>query len=383
MIRRETRERIVGIDWLEMFVSERGDRDYSANGFRSRGWDVRERDYGTKTMAEMFSLLDRRGNTFIEIRRSPRGCDDLSNKTVYQPGDSYIKLANAYCYDADPIGLMLDFLQRERYTIRKIYRIDLFTDFEIFDTGDKPANVIRRIVNHTYAKINQSHRRTSGQDTWTECLDNWVSWGNPKSMVNTKIYDKTKELKDTGNHKPYIPELWRRLGYIDDIVNITRQGSSVQMWRLEFSIKGNAKEWIYIGKEDCDDKYTHTLPHSLQLYSTKKGITNAIANLVPYYFRFKIYVEGKRKSNCEDKILFLFSDDECEKDFRLQNQSDAGRVRPLKLESDIIALNHLVKASMKLQGSQFATSLSDIVAKLSLEIDRKSMNLYQDTPDIF
>jgi len=383
MVRRETRPRIVGIDWLEMFVSERGDRDYSANGFRSRGWDVVERDYGTMTMSEMFTLLDARGNSFIEVRRNPRGCDGIAKKTVYQPGDSYIKLSNAYCYDADPIGIMVQFLSREKYTIRKIYRIDIFTDFEIFDTGDKPVNVVRRIVNHTYAKINQSHRRTSGTDTWTECFDNWISWGNPKSMVNTKIYDKTKELHDTGNHKPWIPELWRKAGYIDDIVNLSKGGCSVQMWRLEFSIKGNAKEWIYIGKNDCDDEITHTLPHSLEVYSTRQGIINAIANLVPYYFRFKIYVEGRRKSNCDDKILFLFDDAECETGYRLLNQSDAGRIKPKHIEDEVSALNHLVRASMKLYGTEYEKTLRDVISKLSLSIDRKSMSIYEDMPDIF
>ncbi len=383
MVRRETRPRVVGIDWLEMFVSERGDRDYSANGFRARGWDVVERDYGTKTMSEMFTLLDQRGNAFIEVRRNPRGCDGIAKKTVYQQGDSYIKLSNAYCYDADPVGLMVQFLNREKYTIRKIYRIDIFTDFEIFDTGDKPVNVVRRIVNHTYAKINQSHRRTSGTDTWTECFDNWVSWGNPKSMVSTKIYDKTKELHDTGNHKPWIPELWRKAGYIDDIVNITKGGHNVQMWRLEFSIKGNAKEWIYIGKNDCDDEITHTLPHSLEVYSTRQGIINAIANLVPYYFRFKIYVEGRRKSNCDDKILFIFDDAECEKGYRLLNQSDAGRIKPKHIENEVTALNHLVRASMKLYGTEYEQALRDVITKLSLAINRKSLSIYEDMPDIF
>lgn len=383
MVRRETKPRVVGLDWLEMFVSERGDLDYSANGFRARGWDVVERDYGTKTMSEMFTLLDQRGNAFVEVRRNPRGCDGIAKKTVYQQGDSYIKLANAYCYDADPVGLMVQFLNREKYTIRKIYRIDIFTDFEIFDTGDKPVNVVRRIVNHTYAKINQSHRRTSGTDTWTECFDNWVSWGNPKSMVNTKIYDKTKELHDTGNHKPWIPELWRKAGYIDDIVNITKGGHNVQMWRLEFSIKGNAKEWIYIGKNDCDDEITHTLPHSLEVYSTRQGIINAIANLVPYYFRFKIYVEGRRKSNCEDKILFIFDDAECEKGYRLLNQSDAGRIKPKHIENEVAALNHLVRASMKLYGTEYEQALRDVISKLSLAIDRKSLSIYEDMPDVF
>lgn len=383
MIRRESRERIVGIDWLELFVSERGDIDYTANGFRERGWDVVERDYGTKTMSEMFVLLDSKGYPFIEVRRAPRGLDALSKKTIYQAGDSYIRLSNMYCYDADPVGLMCEFVNRERYTIKKIYRIDIYTDFEIFDSGDKPAKVIRRIVNHTYSKINQSHRRTSGQDTWTECFDNWISWGNKGSMVNTKIYDKTKELRDTGNHKPYIVENWRRKGYIDDVVNISRNGIEVQMWRLEFSIKGNAKEWIYIGKEDTDDGYTHQLEHNLVLYSTQKGITNALANLIPYYFRFKIYEEGKRKSNCQDKILFLFSDDEVEKGYRLVNQSDAGRIRPVKMEDDIIALHHLVKAKMKLYGTDYEKQLTDMIAKLGLKIDSKSSSIFRTHDDVF
>ena len=383
MVRRETRERIVGIDWLEMFVSERGDRDYTANGFRARGYDVVERDYGTKTMAEMFTLLDRRGYPFIEIRRAPRGLSSIDKKMVYQDGDSYVRLSNMYCYDANPVAVMEEFLQRERYTIKKIYRIDLFSDFEIFDSGDKPANVIRRIVNHTYSKMNQSQRRVSGQDTWTECFDNWVSWGKKGSMVSTKMYDKTKELKETGMHKPYIAELWRKYGYIDDITHLSKNGTEVQMWRVEFSIKGNAKGWIYIDKDDTEDGGEHHLDHSLKLYSQHLGVVNAFANLVPYYFHFKIYEEGKRKSLCQDKILFIFDKDEFEQGYRLTNASDYGRVRHIDIEDDVIAVNHLVKAKLKLAGTEFDPELTDIITKLQRKLDQKSMKIYDEHTDIF
>ena len=88
-----------------MFVSERGDRDYSANGFRARGWDVAEREYGTKTMAEMFTLLDRHGGIPAPPKvPSPREGRHFCQKTVYEEGDSYIRLSNLYCYDSDPIG---------------------------------------------------------------------------------------------------------------------------------------------------------------------------------------------------------------------------------------------------------------------------------------
>lgn len=382
-IRRENRTRLVGIDWLELYVNESVGIDYSANGFRSRGYDVREREYGTKTMEEMFTILDRFGHPFCEIRRKPRGLDSGAKQMVYQEGDSYVKLSNLYCYDENPVGLITDFLRRERYHIKKIYRIDLYTDFEIFDSGDKPANVVRRIVNHTYSKINQSHRRTSGEDTWTECLDNWISWGKKGSMVSTKIYDKTKELKETGMHKPYIVENWRRHGYIDDVVNLTNHGKDVQMWRIEFSIKGNAKGWIYIDSNESGDNEAHTLEHTLELYSTRQGVVNAIANLVPYYFRFKIYEEGKRKSLCRDKVLFIFSDDEYESGYRLTNESDTGRVRPVDMEDDIIALNHLVKAKMKLLGTEYENELTDIITQMQQRIDETSTKTYNRPIEIF
>lgn len=383
MVRRETRERIVGIDWLELFVNEGYGVDYSANGFRSRGYDVRVRDYGTKTMAEMFTLLDSRGYPFIEVRRSPRGLDSGATQTVYQLGDAYIKLANMYCYDDNPVALIMEFVRREHYQVKKIYRIDLFTDFEIFDSGDKPAKVIRRIVNHTYSKINQSHRRTSGEDTWTECVDNWISWGKQGSMVSTKIYDKTKELRETGMHKPYIIEKWRRAGYVDDVVNIAKDGKQVQMWRIEFSIKGNAKGWIFVDRSESGDGEKHTLEHTLELYSTRQGVVNAIANLVPYYFRFKIYEEGKRKSLCKDKVLFIFDDSEYESGYRLTNESDADRVRRVEFEEDIIAVNHLVRAKMKLCGTEFDPTLTEIITKLMTKIDRRSSIQFSDHSDVF
>lgn len=382
-VRRESRERIVGIDWLELYVNEGYGIDYSADGYRSRGYLVSEREYGTKTMAEMFTILDRTGHPFVEIRRSPRGLNSGASQTVYQEGDSYVKLSNLYCYDENPVGLLLDFLNREKYHIKKIYRIDLYTDFEIFDTGDKPANVVRRIVNHTYSKINQSHRRTSGEDTWTECLDNWVSWGKKGSMVSTKIYDKTKELKETGMHKPYIVERWRRADYVDNVVALTKDNKPVQMWRIEFSIKGNAKGWIYVDKNESGDNESHMLEHTLELYSTTKGVTNAIANLVPYYFRFKIYEEGKRKSLCRDKELFIFDDSEYESGYRLTNESDAGRVRAVELEDDVIAMNHLVRAKLKLTGSEFDPVLTEIITKMMQRIDKRSTKIYGKPTEIF
>lgn len=368
--------RVYGIDWLEMFVSESPSVDYSADGFRARGWFVKEREYGTKTMEQMFTLEDSTGHPFIEIRRAPRGLNKAAESMVYTFGDSYVRFNNMYCYSPNPMRLMCDFLEREHYTIKKIYRIDLYIDIVRFDTGDIPAKVARRIVNHTYAKVNQTHRRTSGNDTWTQCLDNWISWGATGSMVSTKFYNKTKELHDTGMHKTWILENWKRAGLIDDVCDVRKEGQAVEVWRLEFSIKGNAKGWIVIDKRDSEDGARHMVPHSPSCYMERQGVLNAIANLIPFYFKFRIYREGVRKSLCKEKILFKFDDDEVEKGYRLTNESDLGRVRHVQTDDERAALYHLTRAWGKLSGTSHAPVISRMINDLSERINEKSRQTF-------
>ena len=379
----EKQPRVFGIDWLEMFVSESTSIGYSADDFEARGWSVLRRDYGTKTMAEMFTLLDRRGFPFVEIRRAPRGLDKPADHTVYTYGDSYVRLTNLYCYDANPMRLMLDFLEREKYTIKKIYRIDLYLDIVRFDSGDIPKRVARRIVNHTYAKVNQTHRRTSGDDTWTECFDNWISWGATGSMVSTKFYNKTKEITDMGMKKTYILENWRRCGLIDDITTIRMKGEAVEVWRLEFSIKGNAKGWIYIDKNDSEDGCRHMVPHNPQCYIEPQGVLNAIANLIPYYFKFRIFREGVRKSRCPEKVLFKFDDAEAELGYRITSASDAGRVRGVDVDGELIALHHLDRAYTKISGTQLAPDLARLIHQLHDRVCERSARSFSPDPDVF
>lgn len=364
--------RCFGIDWLEIFVNESPQRDYTPEGFRGRGWVVEERDYGTKTMAQVFTLKDNNGHPFVEIRRAPRGLNTPADNHIYKEGDAYVKLSNMYCYDENPVDIICQFLNREKYSIIKIYRIDLYMDFAKFDTGDLPRNVARRIVNHTYAKVNQTHRRCSGEDTWTECRDNWLAWGAPGSMVSTKFYDKSKEIREVSTHKTWILENWRRCGLIDGVTAMLKDGAEVNIWRLEFAIKGNAKGWIYIDKSDSEDGCRHMLPHTLALYAERKGVLNAIANLIPYYFRFKIYVEGVRKSRCKEKELFRFAPDEFENGYRVTSESDAGRVRAVQVDDDIIALKHLVRAFMKVSSASMATRLQQMITELDDTIKNKS-----------
>lgn len=376
-------KRVFGIDWLEVYANEEPGYDFSPDGFRNRGWSVEERGYGTKTMGEMFKLLDNFGHPFIEVRRAPRGVDNPLSKTVYKPGDCYIRFDNMYCYDANPCRLMAEFLEREHITFKKIFRIDFFIDLVLFDTNDKPKDVIRRMINHTYSKINQTQRRTSGNDMWEGCEDNWIAWGASGSMVGTKFYNKTKEIKDNKLSKPYIVEMWRQAGYIDNVYTISKDNTEVDVWRLEFSLKAKTKGWVSATKEEKMQGLSFRLPHNLIVYSDPCGVFNALVNLIPNYFRFKIYEEGKVKSQCKDKELFRFKKNEAECGYRLTSESDIDRVRSVPLDNLQKALYHLSKAQVPLSSTKWSSKCQSLIQELVFAHNDKSLSIYSKDSDVF
>ena len=68
--------RCVNIDWLEVYALEDASKfPCNAEYFRSQGYIVREREYGTRQYHEMFTLLDDNMNPFMEIRRNPKSGD--------------------------------------------------------------------------------------------------------------------------------------------------------------------------------------------------------------------------------------------------------------------------------------------------------------------
>lgn len=374
--------RCFGIDWLEYFVNEDPTFDYSPDGFRSRGWIVEERDYGTKTMAQMFKLLDFNMHPAFEVRRMPRGVDDPLKHTVYHPGDSYIRLDNMYCYDANPIELMEYFVKSNHYTFKKIYRIDLYIDLVKFDEGDLPATVAKRIVKHVYAKVNQARRRTAGNDTWEDCKDNWLSWGAAGSMVSTKFYDKSQEVKENKMKKPYVIETWRMAGFIDNVLTISKESSPVDVWRLEFSIRGNAKGWVVISEQESEDGGRYRLAHGPSVYNHPQGVLNAIANLIPYYFKFRIFEQGKKKYDCKEKVLFKFSEKEVELGYRLTSESDIDRVRSVNVSDDMKAADLVWRAATKIAGSSESVTLFNIYQSLLAKVDRKSEMQFSPNSDL-
>lgn len=327
-------KRCVNLDWVELYVLESRERyPMNADYFRNHGYLVREREYGTRQFKEMFSLLDDRGEPFLEVRRNPATQSDKFSGFV--PESCHLRLTNRACYYTDAISKLRQFLIEHDYIFKRIFRIDICYDFERFDSGDYPASFARRYMEGKIRKINQSHVSAHAQDNWSAFDYETLSWGNPSSMVTTKLYNKSKELRRAGHDKPYIRYCWFEAGLIDDPYDNSKMSAAGQkyvpdIWRIEFSLKSKVDRWFIIERSDRKKRKKQALEHKLSMFDSSDKLWQRFQDLAYHYFRFKLvkYKEERsgaasralasvyahpdrqevRKDRCPDKILFKFDD---------------------------------------------------------------------------
>lgn len=363
--------RCINIDWLECYCIEvRGDRD--AEYFSQLGYYIEAREYGTRHMEEVFTIYDRDHNPFIEVRRKPRS--KAGKHTIYPDGACNLRLVNRYCYFDNAATIMAEFIATHGYEFRRIYRIDIALDFERFDRGDMPSKVLKRIVNGTYRKVYQANRRIQGGDAWEGCQDNYISYGKPESMVLTRFYNKSKELRDTGMKKPWITQAWFEAGLVDDPVRLykTVRGHEIyypDIWRLEFQVNSSARGWLRIDGEHKGE----WVEHGLEAYGQRDMLLTPFAYLYTHYFQFRVYQKGKDKYRCPEKILFDFG--EWDAAYKL-SQSVAQRAYESSEASTIATLRRLRAKTM----DSAIRLLFDALIENYERISRRDFTLYGSSP---
>lgn len=282
----------------------------NADYFRSHGYVVHEREYGTRVYNEMFTIEDQHGHAFIEVRRNPQS--GSSSFTGLSELSCHLRLVNRACYANNPVRDMAEFMVKHDYIFQRIFRLDLCYDFIRFDSGDDPARFLRRYIENKFSKVNQCKVRVIGDDSWASFDWESVSWGAPSSMVGSKMYNKTKELKATGDKKPWIKQAWFESGLVNDPLNLP------DVWRIEFSMHSSARNWIVI--EDADSKHNKkkAVPHTLEMFDGRDRLWERFEEMAHHYFQFR-YVEYldkvnsdgernlKRKDVCREKRLFNYN----------------------------------------------------------------------------
>lgn len=301
--------RCINIDWLEVYALEDPiGYPHDADYFRRVGFHVEQRDYGTPVYHEMFVIYGNDNQPLIEVRRNPKSAIGKQVHGVLDVNACHVRLTNRTCYFQNAVQLMQEFLERYGLHYQRISRIDICLDFETFDYGDKPADFMARYMKGRYSKVNQSNITSHGVDRWDGRVWNSVSWGSKKSMVGTKFYNKTKELAEVRD-KPYIRQAWRAAGLVDDdmrMVKFCDDGTerSVEIWRIEFSIKSSTRNWFIMEDENGRKRKIKSVKNTLGCYDTKDKLWTMFISLADHYFHFKIYQEGILKYNCPDKPLF-------------------------------------------------------------------------------
>lgn len=332
MTNSKIRKRCVNLDWLEVYVLEsRHCFPCNADYFRQQGYFVNEREYGTRSYKEMFTIEDDKGQPWIEVRRNPMSGD--SEFTGLVPESCHLRLVNRACYDDNAVEKLRQFMMKHDYNFQRIYRIDVCYDFEYFDWGDNPTTFAKRYLRGVYRKINQTKLYAIGNDNWADFDWETLSWGNPKSMVSTKLYDKTKELSTPKKDKPYIRYSWWLCGLVDspvDCCKVNEKGERYKprIWRVEFSMKAQARKWLKIENVHGKKPKTEQLPHTLSMFDAKDKLWQRFQDLAYHYFCFKVAKykssgrmlvspalesiranessELQRKDRCPNKLLFRF-----------------------------------------------------------------------------
>lgn len=319
-------KRCCNIDWLECYCLE----DYlnyphDAEYFRSLGFHVNEREYGTPVYKQMFVVFGTDDQPLIEVRRVPKSARGFNENGVLDPMACHIRLTNRSCYFNSPAKIMQQFLEQYGFNFQRISRIDICLDFEKFDWGDDPQDVIQRYMAGRYTKINQANIASRGTDKWNTRLWNSVSWGQQKSMIGTKFYLKTKELEEKKD-KPYIRQAWRAAGLVDDeytLEKFNEDGTAYKpnIWRVEFSIKSSTRKWFVMEDVTGAHRKIRSIPHTLDMYESREKCLDMFFSLAEHYFHFKIYKEGVRKDRCPDKLLFRT--DEANQHYKLESVATA------------------------------------------------------------
>ena len=156
----------------------------------------------------------------------------------------FVRFDNRFLYGANLYDRVKAFLDDNGLEFHNWTRFDVCCDFHNFKFNDtRPEVFIRRYTQGEYRLLNKRRGAKRKGCVWFEDGEKGIDFqtlrlGSKYSAVNTKLYNKSKELSDE-HDKPYIRESWALNGLLtqDDIDQERKQKDGKQdVWRLEFSI---------------------------------------------------------------------------------------------------------------------------------------------------
>ena len=350
----------------------------------------------------MFTLLTEHGKPFLEIRRNPYSLKE--NGGIFERGACHIRLSNRTLYQYNPIQLLQGFLDKYGYQLKGITRIDIACDQLMFDNGMDPEKLIEDYMSGSILKNRNSRINVHGCEKADGRSWNSIKWGSASSPLSTKIYDKTLELKEASD-KLYIKDSWVKAGlcdlqkvvydYKDKKTGIEEKRSKmvivkagtkteeertideveeVKVWRVEFSIKSEARNWITIDKQ-------HVLSIGLTKFQTRERCLLMFLLLSKWCMNFvkaEYNEDGqqKRKDRCTPIVLYTEKNlSNTFKPHRITENEDPTR-------TEKIICNRLIRMSKEHQGYRLPEEIRNKCLELAHFLTQSHGNYYMTDAEV-
>lgn len=136
-----------------------------------------------------------------------------------------LKFENSFLYQGGLNYEVSKCLEELELNVKTVSRVDYSLDFQYFNNGLHPHDLIKRFVRNAYQKKGKGKFHLHGNHN-TDIELETIRWGSRESLCCYYLYNKSKELREK-KHKPYITEDWELNQLLND----------KDVWRLEFSIK--------------------------------------------------------------------------------------------------------------------------------------------------
>lgn len=233
---------LVSIDWLSIYCD--------CSKMSQSGEFVFNREpYGTSVYADMYTITWG-GEEVAILTCNPRS-------SALKAGTGILKIINSELYRPRLPILIHDLLDQCNIEFLSISRLDLCADFNHFDAYPDMQDFFQDFLTLKLWKIGAAKYKVCANKAVEFDCDyfkmiglqssrhtyQYLRFGSKVSKVSAYLYNKTQEFRDV-KRKNYIAEAWSA----NDI------DESQEVWRLEFSLKGNAIKFIDQSTGECLDK---------------------------------------------------------------------------------------------------------------------------------
>ena len=249
---------LVSIDWLQLYC------DCSHMTHVGEFSFLRE-PYGTSVYDDMFTIMYG-GEEVAILTCNPRS-------SALKAGTGLLKILNPELYKPRLPILIEKLLSECQIEFLSISRLDLCADFNHFESYPDMQNFFQDFLTLKLWKIGAAkYKVCANKATEFDCdyfkmiglqssrhTYQYLRFGSKVSKVSAYLYNKTQEFRDV-KRKNYIAEAWKQNG-IDE---------SKEVWRLEFSLKGDGIKFVNSETGVCLQKNLDMVLHPVkrtQLYN--------------------------------------------------------------------------------------------------------------------